>query len=170
MTATKWPNRDRYEWDVWFTVETDMIETLEPEFGSIWLRRESFAVKPTVGTDMERHFLGVSVLSVEVWVEMSYSYHSKSLFKVWTSNRSTHISLNGKPRVSLISVSIGSVLSSHIRDPLRPFICFWIGKRWIPWRNCSFHLGWYWSWRWLQGTIWQNNRAEISGRNNTHFL
>ena len=43
-------------------------------------------------------------------------------------------------------------------------VCFWIRKRWIQWRNCSFYLGWLWSQRSLFGNIWQ------SGRNNTHFL
>ena len=32
MTASKWPKLDRYEWDARFTAETDMSETLEPEF------------------------------------------------------------------------------------------------------------------------------------------
>ena len=35
MTALKEPNRDRYESDARFTLETDMIETLELEFAVI---------------------------------------------------------------------------------------------------------------------------------------
>ena len=41
MTAPNQSNRERYEWDA-CTGETDMIETLEPEFAVIWLRRQAY--------------------------------------------------------------------------------------------------------------------------------
>ena len=55
---------------------------------------------------------GVSVISMQVWIKASQSYHCKLWF-----NRLTHISLSSTPCVSLISVSIGLVMRSHIRHP-----------------------------------------------------
>ena len=43
MTAPNRSNWDRYEWDASFSIDTDMIETLEPEFGPIWLRHEVYS-------------------------------------------------------------------------------------------------------------------------------
>ena len=54
---------------------------------------------------------GVSVILVSTVSLASQSYHCKLWFK-----RLTHISLISTPRVSLISVSIGLVWRSHIRD------------------------------------------------------
>ena len=56
---------------------------------------------------------GVSVISVSTESSASQSYRSKLWFKGLI-----HISRRGKPYVSIISVSIGSVWRSHIRHPL----------------------------------------------------
>ena len=57
-------------------------------------------------------FSGVSVISVQVWVEVSQSYRSQLCFK-----RLTHIRFSRKPLVSLITVSFGSFCRTHIRHP-----------------------------------------------------
>ena len=41
MSASNQSNWDRYEWDAKSTLETDMIETLKPEFGAIWVRHQA---------------------------------------------------------------------------------------------------------------------------------
>ena len=155
MSATKWPKWNRYEWDARFTAETDMSETLETEFRPIWLRREThrwhrydwdarkkfvfafwfYTLETASGSKITmKNFFGrlsricassgrgVSVISMSTVGFPSQSYRSKLCFK-----RLTHISLNGEPRVSLISVSIESFWRTHIRQPsiFTKIMAFW---------------------------------------------
>ena len=88
---------DRYDWDTKFTVDTDMTETPRPKLAQIWLRR------PKIFKSL---FLNVSQSQVcrikkrkqkIFWVSQSY------LCK-FGSRRLSHISVNCKLRVSVISV------------------------------------------------------------------
>ena len=65
----------------------------------------------------------VSVILMSTVGFTSQSYRSKLWFK-----RLNHISLNGKPRVSLISVSIGQVWRSHKWHPLQDSFGWYIMK------------------------------------------
>ena len=84
------------------TAETDMTETLEPEFLVIWLRRQAcFSILHTWDCD--------TVKSNDQKIGESQSYLCN-----FGSRRLSYISLKSRPRVSLISVSIGLVRRGHI--------------------------------------------------------
>ena len=124
---------DRYDWDTKFTVDTDMTETPQPKLAHIWLRRPKnfcfrFLILHTWDCDTFKnndlkifgrlsHICaslgrGVSVISVSTVNFVSQSYRFKLWFKCLN-----HISINTKPRVSLIPISFGSFCRSHIRHP-----------------------------------------------------
>ena len=150
MTASVWPKWDRYEWDAWIRVYSDMTETPNLPLTLIWLRR----LDPNLHTyDWDAQFFwslflsvsqsqvcriekrkqknfgcpshicaslgqGVSVILVSTVSLASQSYHCKLWFK-----RLNHISLDGRPLVSLISVSFGSFWRSNFQN-----LIFWTKK------------------------------------------
>jgi len=124
---------DRYDWDTKFTVDTDMTETPQPKLAQIWLRRPKIFKSLFLNVSQSQvcrikkrkqkffgrlsHICaslgwGVSVISVSTVNFVSQSYRSKLWFKCLN-----HISINTKPRVSLIPISFGSFCRSHIRHP-----------------------------------------------------
>ena len=144
MTASVWPKWDRYEWYAWIRVYSDMTETLNLSLTLIWLRRldpnlhiydwdapknfvfafRFYTLETATRLKITTKKIGASqsylckfgsrrLSHISVNGKMaSQSYHCKIWFK-----RLTYISISSTPRVSLISVSIGSFRRSHIRHP-----------------------------------------------------
>ena len=143
MAASVWPKWDRYEWDAWIRVYSDMTETPNLSLTLIWLRRLDpnlhtydwdapknfvFALrfytletathsKITIKKILGRLSHICARLGVSVILVSTVSLASQSYHcKIWFK-RLTYISISSTPRVSLISVSFGSFWRSHIRHP-----------------------------------------------------
>ena len=109
------PNLHRYDWDVqknfWFpfsilhTWDCDTLKNNDKKMGRL------SHICASLGQ-------GVSVILVSTVSLASQSYHCKLWFK-----RLNHISLDGRPLVSLISVSFGSFWRSNFQN-----LIFWTKK------------------------------------------
>ena len=114
MTAPNQSNRDRYECDARCTAETDMSETLEPEFAVIRLRRLDPILHRydwDAPNFFDRYF----------WVCRSLKcVESKSKNKIFFG-RLSHITANSGSSVSIISVSAVHLASHSYRSHLAHF-------------------------------------------------
>ena len=120
MTAPNQSNRDRYGWDARSTLATDMIETLQPEFAVIWLRR----LDPNLHKyDWDATNFLVVILSVsqsqletlkcvESKSENKTFWASQSYLCKFGSRRLSHITANSGSSVSIIPVAAVH-LASH---------------------------------------------------------